>query len=224
MGTSLPKKAALPLLVALLGCPAAPSSRSRVECRVEGTPRRVVLASPDGRPVREAAPTADGTYALDVDPLELAGARLVIEGANGASTTTGPLADSAGVATRVTVGALALWPARVEAKREGERMRFSWAALPKSLEHRRYSLVFAYASVKDGERGRSEASIVSRDPEVVQTLAELAALFPDRDPQAKTLEVQARAYDAGDASGATWSGEPLSWPIPDDFPAAEASH
>jgi hypothetical protein len=226
MLSSFPKKVALAAALGVtgvcVGCPPASSSaRSRVEGRVEGAARRVVLFAGDGRVRHECAPGNDGAFAFEVAPLELAGSRVAIESGTGATTTTGPFADTAGVATRVTVAPLALWPTRIEVKREPERVRFGWAAFPRPADRLRYSLVFAYASLKDGQQSRAEASIVTREPEAVQTLEELASLFPDRDPAAKTLDVQARAYDAGDPNGTLWAGEPLSWPLPDDFPAAE---
>jgi hypothetical protein len=196
-------------LVAALGCPAAkPSSaRVRLEGRAVGA-KHVLLWNPEADVKLDAMLAADGGYTLEA-PLEaVTGARILAEGAGGATTTSGKLAI-APLTTSVAVTPLPIWPCKLDAKREGDKLRFSWPPLA-GHEGLRYSLIFA--------AGEHEASLVTREPEAVQTLAELDTLLAERDPAAKTLLVRVRAFENGDANGPTWAGEPLTWEIPADFP------
>jgi hypothetical protein len=173
----------------------------------------------------EATPGVDGSYRFDAPRDDLTAARILVEGASGATTTTGKL-DVAPLATAVVVAPLALFRARVDVKREGERLRFSWSPFSEvPAERLRYSLIFVYTSVRDGGSHPADATLVTREPEAIQSLGELSEILPERDPSAKTIVVRARAYDAADANGPTWAGEPLDWTLPDDFPPPlEARH
>jgi hypothetical protein len=204
------------LLVA--GCPSrgAPEARARVVGSVIGAPVHVVLwnAGRDLRLVHDVAP--DGSYSFDEIPVgALDEGHVTVEGKDGSSTTSGKLG---GVPV---VLPLRVWHAPLEARREGDKVRFAWPALegkeiPTAL---RYSLLFSYAGA---DHGALEGSVVIKgeEPALVQTLDELADLLAGRDPAATEVLVQIRAYGAETPQGPLWAGEPLHWTLPAGFPPA----
>ncbi len=160
-------------------------------------------------------PAASGELAGPRDKLHEA--RVTVEAADGSETTSARFSVSA-VTTLVDVGQLRIWPAKVDYKRDGSRVRFSWPPLtgPDVPESIRYSLLFVYKNAAGDE---SEGTFVTKgECEAVRTISELSEIFPDRDPTKTTMTIRIRVYSGGVQEGSIWAGPKQEWAVPEDLP------
>lgn len=211
----------LAIVAVLALAPGLTGPRARCEGSVQGAASRVFLWNAERGATVQSRPGADGRYTLDVPAADVPGSRIVAESAEGAATSSGPLEPpAAGGPGPLVVPPLRLWGTRVEIVQRGSQIRFAWPPLDEpGIDRLRYSLTFTFSARHGGAAAPEDSTLLTKDPEAIQTVEELVGLLPERDPAARTVIVRVRAFDSAHADGPSWTSAPTSWTFDPDVPA-----
>jgi hypothetical protein len=202
----------------MTGCPEG--AKQPPPILVSGTAlgaERVRLVEEEKDLVLTATPAPLGSFTIAVAPGAASRPRILLEGPGDALVVTQPLSLDA----NVTLPPLRIWRAPVDVKRERDRLRFAWPRIPEGEglpRSPRYSLLFSFRQRAGSEATHGEATLITRAPEAIQSLDDLADLIGERRPDDAKITLLIRCFD-GDAPGsATWSGGPVEWEVPKDVP------
>ncbi|RMG10159.1 MAG: hypothetical protein D6731_17950 [Planctomycetota bacterium] len=173
-----------------------------------GPVERALVVDPQRGAVREGVLDGD-RYQVGI-PEAAREPVVLLEGPNGSSVRSSPFVP----AERIDLPLLALWQASPRLRVEAGEVRADWPPVPPEEGYPdplRYSLLFVYRK----PAGRGEASLLSREPSLTISLGELRGLLKDRDPGAREVEVEVRAFDPSQPQGALWVGGRIAWRLPD---------